>query len=316
MAKKPRDVEMVPHRFITVENLMHYDKVKAYLDKEEADEYFLTQEEADALYLAIDGHITLTEEQKEELRGKDGKDGQNGIFFTPVISEDFVLTWDALYLAIDGHITLTEEQKEELRGKDGKDGQNGIFFTPVISEDFVLTWTNNGDLDNPDPIDLKGKDGKDGVYLGIVEHEKTASDTVAELAPNEVYKFPEDLDNPDPIDLKGKDGKDGVYLGIVEHEKTASDTVAELAPNEVYKFPEMATLTITLGTGTSMFDEYHFFFTSGATATVLSIPAEISVPDDFEVEANMRYEISIAENILIYLARDIAVQTEGSGGEA
>lgn len=219
MAKKPRDVEMVPHRFITVENLMHYDKVKAYLDKEEADEYFLTQAEADELYLAIDGHITLTEEQKEELRGKDGK--------------------------------------------------NGIFFTPIISEDSVLTWTNNGDLDNPDPIDLKGKDGKDGVYLGIVEHEKTAS-----------------------------------------------DTVAELAPNEVYKFPEMATLTITLGTGTSMFDEYHFFFTSGATATVLSIPAEISVPDDFEVEANMRYEISIAENILIYLARDIAVQTEGSGGEA
>ena len=225
MAKKVREVEMVPYHFITVENLMHYDKVKAYLDKEKADEYFLTQEEADALYLAIDGHITLTEEQKEELRGKDGKDG--------------------------------------------KDGQNGIFFTPVISEDFVLTWTNNGDLDNPDPIDLKGKDGKDGVYLGIVEHEKTAS-----------------------------------------------DTVAELAPNEVYKFPAMATLTITLGTGTSMFDEYHFFFTSGATATVLSIPAEISVPDDFEVEANMRYEISIAENILIYLARDIAVQTEGSGGEA
>lgn len=219
MAKKPRDVEMVPHRFITVENLMHYDKVKAYLDKEEADEYFLTQAEADELYLAIDGHITLTEEQKEELRGKDGK--------------------------------------------------NGIFFTPVISEDSVLTWINNGDLENPAPIDLKGRDGKDGVYLGIVEHEKTAS-----------------------------------------------DTAVELDPNEVYMFPEMAILTITLGAGTSMFDEYHFFFTSGATATVLSIPAEISVPDDFEVEANMRYEISIAENILVYLARDIAVQAEESGGEA
>lgn len=30
----------------------------------------------------------------------------------------------------------------------------GIVFTPHVSEDYVLSWTNNGDLENPEPVDL------------------------------------------------------------------------------------------------------------------------------------------------------------------
>ena len=31
---------------------------------------------------------------------------------------------------------------------------SGVVFVPSISEDKILTWTNNGGLDNPDPVDL------------------------------------------------------------------------------------------------------------------------------------------------------------------
>lgn len=196
----------MPKKLITIDNLLHYDKIMAYLDKEEADKY----------YLPVDGHITLTEEQKAELKGQDGKDG--------------------------------------------KDGTDAFYFTPFISEEGVLTWTNNGNMENPAPINIKGLKGEDGVYKGVVRH------VMAE-----------------------------------------TDTEVELAANEVYTFPEMATLTVTLGPATDMFDEYHFFFDSGETATTLSLPAGLSLPDDFEVEANKRYEISIAEDILLYTSRDLEV---------
>jgi hypothetical protein len=36
-------------------------------------------------------------------------------------------------------------------------------------------------------------------------------------------------------------------------------------------------------------------FTSGSTATVLTMPANVQMPDGFEVEANMTYEINVLD---------------------
>lgn len=99
--------------------------------------------------------------------------------------------------------------------------------------------------------------------------------------------------------LKGNPGADGVYKGITKHLKSSTDTIVTLKPNEVYYFPTMSSLSITLGTATSMFDEYHFFFTSGSTKTTLTIPSSVKLPDGFEIEANKTYEISIANNLLL-----------------
>ena len=83
--------------------------------------------------------------------------------------------------------------------------------------------------------------------------------------------------------------------------KTSSDTVAELEPNKLYVFPEMSALTITLATPSdaTIANEYHFMFTSGATATTLTIPSTVSEPSGFTVEANMTYEVSIMENCML-----------------
>lgn len=81
---------------------------------------------------------------------------------------------------------------------------------------------------------------------------------------------------------------------------TASDTTPTLNPNTFYVFPTMASLAPTLNTPSdnSIVNEYHFIFTSGATATTLTLPASVLQPDGFTVEANMHYEISILEGAM------------------
>lgn len=108
--------------------------------------------------------------------------------------------------------------------------------------------------------------------------------------------------NVDVGKVTGNDGLDGASGVPVRIEKTAADTTAELDPNKLYIFPEMSSLTYTLATpsDTSIANEYHFVFQSGATATELVHPANVSVPDNFVVDKNKVYEISILEGCLAY----------------
>lgn len=84
---------------------------------------------------------------------------------------------------------------------------------------------------------------------------------------------------------------------IARQEMTSSNTTVTLEPNKLYVFPEMASLTVTLGTpsDTNVANEYHFFFTSGATATTLTLNDVLS--DAYSIEANMKYEVSILEGV-------------------
>lgn len=41
-------------------------------------------------------------------------------------------------------------------------GEDGATFYPELSEDGVLSWTNNKDLNNPDPVNIKGPKGETG----------------------------------------------------------------------------------------------------------------------------------------------------------
>ena len=92
----------------------------------------------------------------------------------------------------------------------------------------------------------------------------------------------------------------GMTMPIPRITKTSADTTPTLDPNKLYVFPEMASLTPTLNTPSdaTIVTEYHFCFDSGATATVLTLPATVLQPDGFTVEANMHYEISILEGAM------------------
>ena len=94
----------------------------------------------------------------------------------------------------------------------------------------------------------------------------------------------------------GEDAESG-SSATPRQEMSSSDTIVTLEPNKLYVFPEMASLTVTLGTPTDsdVANEYHFFFTSGATATTLTLNDVLS--DAYSVDANMKYEVSVLENV-------------------
>lgn len=42
------------------------------------------------------------------------------------------------------------------------DGQNGATFYPDVSDDGIISWTNDRDLPNPEPVNIKGEKGDKG----------------------------------------------------------------------------------------------------------------------------------------------------------
>ena len=86
---------------------------------------------------------------------------------------------------------------------------------------------------------------------------------------------------------------------IAQVDHGTSDTTFELPPNQYHTWGEVASLTLTLGSGTDeQANGYWFSFDSGDTATTLSLPETIQT--DIVVEPNMHYECSIVGNYMTF----------------
>ena len=87
-------------------------------------------------------------------------------------------------------------------------------------------------------------------------------------------------------------------IPVVNH--GTSDTTLTLPPNQFHIWGEVASLTLTLGTPEEgVYNEYMFEFVSGATKASITFNNNTSIQwqDDLDVEANMRYQVSIVNNI-------------------
>lgn len=76
-------------------------------------------------------------------------------------------------------------------------------------------------------------------------------------------------------------------------------TLPEETPYDLYIFPEMSELSVTIADENT---DVHFFFDSGATATVFSLQAQDGgriYTDAYSIDANMRYEVSVLHNVAI-----------------
>jgi hypothetical protein len=79
-----------------------------------------------------------------------------------------------------------------------------------------------------------------------------------------------------------------------------SDTTFTLTPNTFHVWDEVANLTLTLGSETAgVANEYLFQFTSGATATTLSLPSDLKWANDAAptIAENMIYQVSILKGL-------------------
>lgn len=88
---------------------------------------------------------------------------------------------------IDGTVDDAYWQVIALRGAKGEQGEQGVegkqgtTFTPSVAEDGTLSWTNDGALENPEPIKIVGADGKGvEIWTGTKAEYEAVSDTIAE----------------------------------------------------------------------------------------------------------------------------------------
>lgn len=92
---------------------------------------------------------------------------------------------------------------------------------------------------------------------------------------------------------------------VVNH--GTDDTTYSVTPNTLHIWGTVASLTLTLATPTdnTIVNEYMIEFTSGSTATTLSLPSSVEWAEScgaLSVEANKTYQISIVNNIGLWAA--------------
>lgn len=61
-----------------------------------------------------------------------------------------------------GYVLTKTEDGTEWADPQGGAGSTGATFTPSVSPDGVISWTNDKDLPNPDPVNIKGPEGPKG----------------------------------------------------------------------------------------------------------------------------------------------------------
>lgn len=92
------------------------------------------------------------------------------------------------------------------------------------------------------------------------------------------------------------DVPDGITIKTMQNTDTAV-TLPEETPSDLYIFPEMDTLAVTIA---DTDQEVHFFFDSGATATVFSLQSQAGgqiYTDAYSIDSNMRYEVSVLHSV-------------------
>lgn len=105
----------------------------------------------------------------------------------------------------------------------------------------------------------------------------------------------------------GQTNTETYIVNIAPHQINhgTNDTTFTLPPNQFHVWGEVGSLIITLGEQDSgHINEYMFEFISGSTATRLSLPTSVQFPDDYEIEANKKYQVSIVDNIGLIVGVD------------
>lgn len=118
-------------------------------------------------------------------KGDTGPQGPAGPYFIPAVSQEGVLSWtnngslenpESVNIkgpqgdtGPQGPAGAKGDQGDQgpqgpagADGATGAQGPAGTTFTPAVSADGVLSWTNDGELENPDPVNIKGPQGPAG----------------------------------------------------------------------------------------------------------------------------------------------------------
>ena len=261
----------------------------------------------------------------------EGGSGSSDLLWRPSVSESGDLSWTQ-DSSTDPPETVNIMGPQGPAGKDGDPGQKGETgatgpagkdgITPMIGENgnWYLGEADTGKPSRGEqgpkgeqgPPGEQGETGEQGPPgqtgpagpTGATPNIQIGQVTTLEPGQQATASMSGTPENPllnlgIPKGEKGDPGEDAESSSSAtpRQEMSSSDTAVTLEPNKLYVFPEMASLTVTLETPSdaNVGNEYHFFFTSGATATTLTLNDVLS--DAYSIEANMKYEVSILEGV-------------------
>ncbi len=164
-----------------------------------------------------------------------------------------------------------------------------------IGTDYNSNYKNGGIYIYSRPLKLN--EYVDEQYAKILDSAKQyANEQVPVIVETYVDEHKDELKGE-----QGADGKDGKNYSVEVVESTT--TTLQIQPNKFYKFGEVTELNLTLAeiTDTTQLNEYMFEFTSGSTATTLTLPDTIKWLETPTIESNKIYQCSIVDNIGVLL---------------
>lgn len=87
--------------------------------------------------------------------GKQGIPGKSA--YTIAIENGFEGTEKEWLSSLKGNpFTYSDFTPEQLAQLVGPQGKTGYYYIPSVSKEGIISWTNNGNLNNPNPINIKG----------------------------------------------------------------------------------------------------------------------------------------------------------------
>ena len=111
----------------------------------------------------------------------------------------------------------------------GLPGVDGVTFTPSVSEAGVISWTNDGEEENPDPVDIMGPPG---AAAGFGTVTATADNTSSETPSVDVQSSGPDTAKNFTFAFSGLKGKPGdtpdIKIGTVNTLEPGQDATADI----------------------------------------------------------------------------------------
>lgn len=196
--------------------------------------------------------------------------------------------------------TYVNEHKEELRGEKGDAGSQGE-QGPQGEQGIQGPAGPQGEKGDTGD---KGDDGFSPI-ANVTQTQSGATITITDKNGTTTTEIRNGKDGANGKDgtngTNGKDGTNGKNYSVEVVESTT--TTLQIQPNKFYKFGEVTELNLTLAaiTDTSVLNEYMFEFTSGSTATTLTLPNTIKWLETPTIESNKIYQCSIVDNVGVLL---------------
>lgn len=159
----------------------------------------------------------------------DGATGQDGVGIKRAwVNSDYELVIELTNNTV--YISDSIRGRAGADGSDGADGADGVTFTPSVSSDGTLSWTNDGEKQNPLPVNIKGPQGEPGTAGQDGGDGADGVTFTPSVSSEGVLSWTNDggRTNPQSVNIRGPQGPAGSDATV-----TVDDALSDVSENPV-----------------------------------------------------------------------------------